>query len=136
MAKIECNVKFNGKIMMRGKYIGAAEFEGGDHDYTIKSIEQKDVEYEEGEDSEEAWIVSFEETARQLSLNKTNCAAIGNIHGDNANEWIGKRVTLYPARVKAFGIMQDAVRVRPNAPNIDPNTPKKPEPKSYAKKEK
>ncbi len=134
MAKIECNVKFDGKIMMRGKYLGAAEFDGCDHDYTIKLIEQKNVAYEEDDDPEEAWIISFEETARQLLLNKTNCAAIGAIHGDNANEWIGKSITLFPARVKAFGVMQDAVRVRPDAPDDNPDVAAKPTPKSYSKK--
>ena len=38
------------------------------------------------------------------------------MYGPETNEWKGKRVTLYPAVVSAFGKDAEAIRVRPNPP--------------------
>ena len=132
--RTERTVRFGGKLMFRGDYLSAAELEGNDLDLTIKEICEKDVEFEEGEDVKATWIVSFEETPRQLTLNTTNAETIGQLHGVEATEWIGKRITLYPAKVKAWGEMVDAIRVRDEVPaTVEAETKKKKNTASYKK---
>src|ERR1039457_4427886 len=63
-------------------------------------------------------ILFFKESKddRGLVLCKTNSRLIAGIYGVDTDDWIGERVTLFPARVEAFGETVDAIRIRPTAP--------------------
>lgn len=49
---------------------------------------------------------------RGLVLNKTNSSIIAELHGADTEEWSGKVITLYPARVEFQGRIVDAIRVQ------------------------
>lgn len=58
-------------------------------------------------------VVNFEGIRKGLVLNKTNARTIENLTGTRSpEEWIGREVNLYTARVMAFGKEVDAVRIR------------------------
>ena len=61
---------------------------------TIKSADQRVIDKP---------ILHFEGKDRGLVLNKTNARAIARRHGPTMDEWIGKEIQIYQARVDAFG---------------------------------
>ena len=48
-------------------------------------------------------IVIFEGKDRGLVLAKTNARAIARKYGPSMNDWIGKEIQIYQARITAFG---------------------------------
>lgn len=80
-----------------GRFIKAGEFNGRPVTLTITSVTLDTLEKEDGTEREQP-IVSFAETKRQWVLIKTNAQCLRAMWGDAVDEWIGKRVTLYPER--------------------------------------
>ncbi len=53
-----------------------------------------------------------ERPERKLVLNKTNADLVAALHGTDADAWVGKRITIYPAET-AFGKRrEECIRVR------------------------
>ena len=75
--------------------------------------------------------MTFENRSKQLILNQTNCQLIAGQFGPETDNWIGKEITLYSAKVTAFGKTHDAVRVREHVNTVsaapDPVTPAQPD---------
>lgn len=78
-----------------GRFLKAGEFQGKAVTLTIAAVKVEDLEGDNG--SKTKGIVSFAESKRQLVLNRTNGECIKAMFGRNTDDWIGKRVTLYPA---------------------------------------
>lgn len=50
---------------------------------------------------------------KPVVLNSTNIKAVARITGSNfIEDWVGKEITLYVQKVKAFGEMHDAIRIK------------------------
>ena len=49
---------------------------------------------------------------RGLVLNKTNSNIIAEMYGWETDDWVGKPITLYPARVEFQGKLVDAIRIK------------------------
>lgn len=91
------------------KYFTAADLQGQAHAYTIA---QADIGWVgEGDQARQQVMLTFEESDKQLGLNKTNAKAITGLYGDDTDDWIGEQVVLFPTRVDYQGKMVDAVRV-------------------------
>lgn len=54
--------------------------------------------------------------APPMVLNITNTKTIAGLYGERYDLWIGKYIQVYPAKVKAFGVEQTALRIRPIVP--------------------
>lgn len=108
------------ELLFPSKYLCAADFlEHGERALTIERVYQDDLRTADNETEKKA-LVQFKGAQKRLVLNKTNALAIAELFGPETNAWTGKRVTLYPARVSAFGKMVDAIRVRAAAPQGRP----------------
>jgi hypothetical protein len=46
-----------------------------------------------------------------MILNATNARTIAALHGDDSIAWEGKRISIYPTTVRAFGKVNDVIRV-------------------------
>ena len=57
-------------------------------------------------------IVSFKDSDKDLVLNKTNSMTIAEMYGDDTDDWMGKPLCLYKARVNYQGRMVSGVRVK------------------------
>jgi hypothetical protein len=91
-----------------GRFMKAGEFGGRDLNFTITNVVIKELE---GRKRESKGVLSFRETPKELVLNRTNGECIKAMFGRKVAEWVGKRITLYPARIESeFGDL--AVRVR------------------------
>lgn len=79
------------------RFLKAGEFNGKPVTLTITAVSLEELEKEDGTERPTA-IVSFKETKRQWVLIKTNAQCLLAMWGPQTDEWIGKRVTLYPER--------------------------------------
>lgn len=66
----------------------------------------------QGADAEQKPIVSFRETDKKLVLNKTNAGVIAEQHGDDTDEWLGKKVTLVAREVEFQGKVTWGIRIK------------------------
>lgn len=79
---------------------------------TIHSIKTEDVKDQNGK-TESCMVCYWVEDEKPMILNKTNCKIIEKLYGSpHIEDWVGSRIQLYSAKVKAFGTTTTGVRVR------------------------
>ena len=72
----------------------------------------------------EECTVAFLKAEKPLILNKTNCKTISKVlNTPYVEEWEGKRIILYAEKVKAFGEIVEAIRVKDKAAQLPELTP-------------
>jgi hypothetical protein len=100
--------------IFQNDYLKADDLGEDDMALTIKSVEPKEFQGQNGKE----WkaIVHFRESEKSLVANKTNCNTIAEIHGDETDNWIGKRIALYATEVEFGGKTMLGIRVRLRAP--------------------
>lgn len=99
-------------------YLGAYSVLDAGHDLilTIKSVSEELVCGADGK-KEQCVVARFYEPEKPMILNKTNMKAIEKLYSTPfIEEWTGKKIQVYSARVKAFGDTVDALRIRPTVP--------------------
>ena len=105
---------------MNKDYLGAWDVpDGKDLILTIDHCEVNEVKNERG--TERKLTLHFAEDGfKPMILNTTNATAIGKAYGSNKVEtWSGKKISIYTARVPAFGTTTDALRIRDYAPKSE-----------------
>jgi hypothetical protein len=93
------------------KYLKAEELDE-DVQVTISKVVLEELEQKDGKKQEKP-VCYFEEGPKGLILNKTNWALIAKQHGDESDDWTGKKITLTTVDVDAFGDVVSAIRVKP-----------------------
>jgi hypothetical protein len=116
--------KTHWKKLNNPDYIGAYELMRGDENIElvvkIGKVSQKIVKDPNGR--EELCIVAELEGHKPMIVNATNAKAINKAHGSPyIEDWQGKEITLYVEKVKAFGDVVDALRVKQTAPKPKAN---------------
>lgn len=101
-----------GKLLFQSDYVAAVEFKGRDVALTIAGVKIEELKMAGGKKDRKPTL-SFRETKKRLILNKTNAATIANIYGTKAEDWVGKRITLFPTITSCGAEMVDCVRIRP-----------------------
>ena len=96
-------------------HLGAWDLQGRDVTVAIRAVSNPKLRTEGG-GSQKKPVVFFEGTEKSLVLNKTNMATIVSLYGTKVQNWIGKRITLYPTTTKFGRETVDAIRVRPKKP--------------------
>lgn len=106
------------RSMYDSNYLYAFDLKGRDVTVTIKEVRGAKVKGSEGKEQRKP-ILFFRESHdhRGLVLCKTNGKLIASMYGNDIEDWIGKRITLFPTKVDAFGQVVDAIRIRPSAPS-------------------
>lgn len=98
------------------KYTGAYELQPNEERIvTIKKVCKEEVNSTDGKKSM-CLVAYFNESSKPMVLNKTNCKTIEKIYSPFTDEWIGKKITVFAQKVKAFGDVVDALRIRPTKP--------------------
>jgi hypothetical protein len=112
------------------KYLKGEDLGGKEVTVTIKCMRVEKLG--QGPEKEDKAVLYFERATKALILNRTNALAIASLYGGETDDWRGKRIILYSEKVRAFGKIHDAVRVkevRPAAPHPEDSRPAKaPEP--------
>jgi hypothetical protein len=104
------------KKLTNPNYIGAHDFQPGQElTVTIESISQEMVKHFDGTKVEEGacTVAKLKGAKKPLILNKTNCKIISrNLDTPYIEQWPGKTIILYVAKVRAFGETVEAIRVK------------------------
>lgn len=115
-------MKTHFKKLRNPNYVGSwdlADTEGNYHDrvVTITGVKVEAVHDGKG-GTEDCTVVTLQET-KPMVANSTNLKTIARICASNfIEDWAGKQIGLTVQRVKAFGEMHDAIRVK--APSTQP----------------
>ena len=83
------------------RYLKASDLNGKNVAVTIKSAELEEI----GFDKEQKLVLSFAGTDKLMVLNKTNASTIAKLHGEETDDWSGKRITLCAREVEFQGTM-------------------------------
>lgn len=109
-------------LLYPSEYLCAADLRGKDVTLTISKFRQEELHTNEGDEIK--WVISFKEmeerhhrdktkTNKRLVVNKkSHPDAIRAMHGDETDNWIGKKITLFVDRCMSFGEMVDCIRIR------------------------
>lgn len=96
------------------KYVKAGDLNGRAVTLTIKELKIEKMGH--GAEEERKPVLYFDKATKGLVLNRTNAMIIAGLYGNETDDWRGKRITIYPTKVRAFGAMHDAIRVREEIP--------------------
>lgn len=105
------------RSMYDSQWIYAFDLAGRDVVVTIGEVKAALVKDSEGK-AQKKPVVFFRESKdkRGLVLCKTNGKTIASLYGSDTDKWIGRKITLFPTQVSAFGQTVDAIRIRPTLP--------------------
>lgn len=106
-------MKRHWKQLTNPDYIGAYDFQPGEERIvTIKEVKRQQVTGPDGK-KEECTVCYFEEPYKPMILNVTNCKMITKLcDTPYIEDWTGKSFKLVVAKVKAFGDVVDALRIK------------------------
>ena len=100
-----------------GRFLKSGEFKGRKVKLTIKAIRLEQLPQDRGPDKTRG-IVAFDETPKELVLNRTNGECIKAMFGRDTDQWIGKRLVLFPMPYQG----DTAIRVW-GSPDLDADLP-------------
>lgn len=109
--------KTHWKQLHNPDYIGAyALAPGKDMILTIKNVTKEMVMGSDGK-KEELMVMYFLEPVKPMIVNSTNAKTIEKLyHSPYIEDWAGRKVQLFSEKVRAFGDVVDALRIRPKIP--------------------
>ena len=107
------------KKLTNPNYLGSYAFNPGEEKpLTIDRVLQEEVTNPEG-GKEQCIVAYFRQPEKPLILNKTNCKTIEKLTGTpDIEQWPGSGIILCVQKVKAFGELVEAVRIRPVKPFV------------------
>lgn len=99
-------------------YLGAWALQPNEEQIlTISKVGTEEVVGSDGKKQSCSVIRFKEKDAKPMVLNVTNSKTIAKMYNTPfIEDWIGKRIQIYAAKVKAFGEEMDALRIRPKVP--------------------
>ena len=124
MDTVKRKVTLDGELCFPNEYLCCADLKGREANVTIASVTREMLATTTGQKQAKLVIRFTESSAKKFVVNKTNASSIAALHGAEASEWVGKRVTLYPTRCAAFGETVECIRVRDKAPSTKAPAPK------------
>lgn len=102
--------------MFPSKYVSAYDLHGRDVTVTISRITQDEEFNKDTGEKERIWLLWFEGAKKPMRCKPVHGKTIAALYGDENTAWIGKAITLYATKVKAFGQVFEVVRIRDKKP--------------------
>jgi len=94
------------------RFIKAGLLQGKAVTLTIADVQIESMPDKKGKNGQKnKGILSFRERDLELVLNKTNAECLKGMFGRRTGGWVGKRITIYPRMVDAFGRQKLAIRI-------------------------
>jgi len=108
------------KKLRNPNYIGSYELMTGENpiELNVKIVSAVKEQVQNGDKKEEAMVV-YLENQKPMIVNSTNAKAItAALCSPYIEDWTNKYITLYVAKIRAFGENVDALRVKKEAPTF------------------
>lgn len=107
-------------IMQMGdeaRFLGSWDVMDGEITLTIADFKEETIEGDKGRKEKKCILYFAESGYKPMVCNLTNRKTLAKLyHTVNSEKLKGKRVTIGTDKVKAFGAMHDALRIRPIIP--------------------
>jgi hypothetical protein len=113
------------ELLFPSLYLRSADLLQRDVTLTIRQVDIEALHMQGGKSARKP-ILYFVETEakakregveeKRVVLNKTNARTIADLYGNETDQWIGKRITLYAAKATFGRQTVDAIRVRERVP--------------------
>lgn len=103
------------RTMYDKDFIYAYDLEGRDVTATIERVTAGEVVGTGGKKSKKP-VVYFRGSQKGLALCVTNGRTIAALYGNKTEEWVGKRITMFPSQTSFGGQTVDCIRIRPSVP--------------------
>lgn len=118
LTKKEKGANRHWKNFLDKDYLGSHNLEKGEEMLlTIeKFVGEEEVTTADGKKQKQ--VLYFVEDVPKMILNITNGNILTQLYGSHPEQWIGKQIQVYATPVKAFGKVQDALRIRDFVPKI------------------
>jgi hypothetical protein len=101
------------------EFIYAYDLQGRDVTVTIRKVVAGTLVGKGGKSNKKP-VLYFEGKEKGLGLNITNARIIASIYGSfKSEDWLGKRITLYPTTTQFGSETMDCIRVRPKKPGAN-----------------
>lgn len=88
-----------------GRFIKAVDLKGQNVTLRISAVDREELEGDKGKQVK--GVISFDKTEKKLALNKTNGICLKAMFGKKVQDWVGRRITLFPTRYAD----EDAIRI-------------------------
>lgn len=107
------------KKLTNPNYLGAYSIENGqDLILTIKTVKEETVTGADGK-KDDCVVCYFQENVKPMILNSTNMKMITKLYKTPyIEEWTGKKIQIGIEKIKAFGDIVEALRVRKVIPQV------------------
>lgn len=103
--------------MIQSKFLRKEDIED-DTPATIKKLSLEDMP---GDSGDQRWVLFFKEQNKGMVLNTTTIRMLEKAFGDESDDWVGKRVTIYvDPNVSFKGQVVGGLRLRPTSPKKTP----------------
>lgn len=101
------------KKLTNPNYVGAHDFQPGQElTVTIETVSSEMVKGSDGKE-DPCIVAKLHGAKKPVILNKTNCKIIAKVlDTPYIEQWSGCKIILYVAKVKAFGEVVEAIRVK------------------------
>jgi len=100
------------------KYLKASDLKGREANVEIEDVMIEKI----GRDGDKRPVASLVGKNKRFVINKTNVRTIGDLHGPDTEDWIGKRIVIYPTITEYAGQETACLRVKPPKDYIKPST--------------
>lgn len=107
--------------MYPNRFLKADLLKGQKVTLTVKDIIGEELTGDD-EKSQLKWILRFVERPLELVIPKVNGECFRRMFGNDPHTAIGKRVTLFPTKTKAFGQVVDCIRIW-GSPDLEADMP-------------
>lgn len=99
------------KLMFPSNYLSAADLQGKEVEVEIESVNVEELTMVGGRKNKKA-VVKFKGAKKAFVMNKTNAVVIAGKHGNETDNWIGKKIRLFATQTKFGGKDVECVRVK------------------------
>lgn len=106
--------KTHWKKLHNPDYLGAYSLDESTLVVEIKKVDKRQIPGADGKKDDA--VVAELVGQKPMILNATNMKTIASLYGNYIEDWVGKRITLFIANVKAFGTVTEALRVEAKIP--------------------
>lgn len=119
--------KTHWKQLQNPNYIGAYSLQPGE-ERTVEIVRVVKESVKGSDGKSEDCTVAYLKDEKPMILNATNCKTLSKVYGTPyIEEWAGKSIIIHSEKVKAFGDVVDALRIKPTKPplpELNPDHPK------------
>jgi len=99
------------RLMYPSEFLNAADLHDKEVSVIIESVTIEDVPGVDGKKKAKP-VVRFQGKEKRFPLPKCCAKAIAAKHGKDTEDWVGKRIIIYPTTCLAFGSECECIRVK------------------------